>query len=494
VNARNRFYRIFGIIYIILSSQTIASTENGLMNALTTPILDPLLTVPSIINDGKALPGDSLIPACPAPFDPSRPLMLIDAIDIALCNNPQVKAAWANIKVQAAALGESRAPFLPALVGSASRLKERTTYPDNRVDIPPQNLSNTQIYANLLWRLVDFGGRYANQKAANHLLEAALSENDAVMQKALQRVVSGYFDAQTAKTSWDARLKNEAITKQTLATALRKERLGAGAKTDTLQADTAASKATLERSRSYGTYQKSIAVLNSYLGIPSNTQLDLAVNPTGGDANLKKSLAEWIDSAQKEHPAIIAARSRMSAAQEKVAATRSEGLPSIDLTGNLFKNGRPNQGLSSINTQEVLVGFTLNVPIFDGFSRTYKIRGAQALAEQRQAELLDVELQITTEIVKAYADLVSSLDNLEASRRLLSSAQESLISIRKKFDIGAIDILDMLNAQSSLANATEERIRCLYEWQSAKLKLLAAAGLLGRSAAELHTTPHNLAN
>lgn len=475
----------------LFCSVAYAAEERSVSDYLTTPFVDPLLTKPTVLEDGRALPGDALIAMCPAPFNPATPLTLLNAIDIALCNNPQIKTAWAAIKIQAAALGEARAAFLPALMGSVSRLKDQTSYPDPRVNIPTQTLYNTQIYANLLWRLVDFGGRKANQNAANYLLEAALSENDAAMQRVLQKVVSGYFDAQTAKASWEARVKNEAIAKQTLATSVRREKFGIGAKTDTLQADTALSKATLERSRSLGAYQKSIAVLNNYLGLPPDTNLDLEDNPTGSDASLKNSLGQWLELAQKEHPSIVAAKQKLLAAQEKITASRSEGLPTIDLTGTLFKNGRPNQGLTSINTQEVLTGFTVSIPLFDGFSRTYKIRGAQALAEQKEAELLDTELQVTSEIVKAYADLTSSLDNLTASKKLFSSAQESLLSVRNKFNSGAIDILDMLNTQAALANATEERIRCMYEWQSAKLKLLASVGLLGRTVAASHTRPHN---
>ena len=41
------------------------------------------------------------------------PARLGEAVDIALCNNPQIKSSWANIKVQAGALGEARAAICP---------------------------------------------------------------------------------------------------------------------------------------------------------------------------------------------------------------------------------------------------------------------------------------------------------------------------------------------------------------------------------------------
>ncbi|MNF13342.1 hypothetical protein D3C80_2151500 [compost metagenome] len=54
--------------------------------------------------------------------------------------------------------------------------------------------------------------------------------------------------------------------------------------------------------------------------------------------------------------------------------------------------------------------------------------------------------------------------------------------MQRKFGRGAADILEMLNTQSALLEAQQERIRCQAEWRSARLRLLASAGVLGREA------------
>lgn len=60
-------------------------------------------------------------------------------------------------------------------------------------------------------------------------------------------------------------------------------------------------------------------------------------------------------------------------------------MPSLDLTGNFYQNGMPNQSLLTLKTREALVGVAMNIPLFDGFGRTYKVRGAQATIEHREA-------------------------------------------------------------------------------------------------------------
>jgi outer membrane protein len=84
------------------------------------------------------------------------------------------------------------------------------------------------------------------------------------------------------------------------------------------------------------------------------------------------------------------------------------------------------------------------------------------------------------EVVKAHADAVAALANLDASQKLLIVAQEALGSVQRKFAKGASDILEILSTQTALSDAQQERIRCLAEWRSARLRLLASAGSLGR--------------
>ena len=151
----------------------------------------------------------------------------------------------------------------------------------------------------------------------------------------------------------------------------------------------------------------------------------------------------------------------MESAREKLGGTRAEGLPTVDFTHSRYANGRPGQGLSSTKTTESVVGLTLNVPLFDGFGRTYKVRGAQAQTEVKETELRDAESQILAEVVKGYTEAVAALRNLESSKRLVDAAQASLDDVRLKYDRGVVDILDMLSVQMAMAEAGQERVRSL---------------------------------
>lgn len=97
-------------------------------------------------------------------------------------------------------------------------------------------------------------------------------------------------------------------------------------------------------------------------------------------------LDDWLNKALTQHPAIQAARQQTLAAQEKITTTRSESLSSIDFVTNFYQNGFPNQGLQQSQFNTTNVSLVLNIPLFDGFAGTYKIRESQALKEKSQAQ------------------------------------------------------------------------------------------------------------
>lgn len=445
---------------------------------------DPFLTRPPILDIGETLPGDHAPLACPSLALRSlrdRPLSLVDAVDIGLCANPQVQGAWAAIKVQAAALGEAKAADLPTLAASVSLLDDSTKYDGS--DLPPTSIRGTSQNIALNWRVFDFGGRAAAKASASALLDAALASHSAALQKTLETLIGAYFDAQTALGTLQAKQKGEELARSTLETAQRLELRGVGTQSGTLQAMTALAKASLDRSRSQGDYQKALSMLLYALGVPPGIPVQLASDLDDEIQTLKQDLDAWLEQAQRAHPAILAAQAQLEAAGHKVKAAESEGLPSIDFSTNIYRNGRPNQ-LSSIKNTETVLALTLNIPLFNGFANHYKVRGAQAQAQQQQSSLDDTKHQVLMDVVKAYADAQAAQGNLDSSRVLLQAAQSAVSSVQRKFGRGAADIVEILNTQAALADAQQQRVRSLAEWRSARLRLMASAGTLGRRGLE----------
>jgi len=442
------------------------------------PIEDPLLTRPPVLSSGPTLPDQSLI-TCPASSNLQQALGLSDVIDIALCHNPKIKQAWAGIKIQASTVGQARASYLPKINATYSPQQTQSNYPE--YSAANSNTTGHMSYASFTWRLFDFGGRDANRISANLLLEAALSTHDASIQKAMAGVIGSYFDVLTADATRQAKSQSAKFAKESLESTLRRERKGVSDKSDTLQAQTALSKAELSSARAEGNYRKALASLIFSMGLPTETKLTLKAPQDSIRQQGLKDLDAWLEQAQMEHPAIKTARAQWLSSKEKITSARSEGLPTIDFVANFYQNGYPNQGLQPTQSNTSTVGIVLNIPIFDGFERTYKIREAEARAEQSLAQMEETKQQILTEIVKSHADAVSSLTNLESSEKLLEASKKAVDSSVKRYSNGEGSILELLSTQTALAEAQQERIRCISEWRSSRLRLLADSASLGRN-------------
>ena len=447
----------------------------------TSILVDPLRAIPETLAHGERLPGEDSPLICPQQTPaPGAVLSLLDAIHLALCANPRVQLAWIAIETQAANLGQARSAWLPKVNATARRLRDTTDAGSvNGLSSTSTTYRGESTSVSMVWRLLDFGTRNNNMQAADNLLAAALATHDATLQQTMAAVVQAWFDAQIAQASWLERKASLEAARNTLEVARRKEANGAGSTSETLQAKTAVARAALDVSRAQGNFAQSRMSLANVVGLPADAQFQLPELVAPEHAQLGRELANWLAEAQAQHPAITAAKLQEAAALAQVKAVRADGLPSLDFMVADYRNGRPDQGLSGVTTSERQVGFVLSIPLFEGFERNYRIRGAEALTRQRQAELHDAEQRVALEVAQAYAQTTSALESLQISKDLLDSATASQASSSRRYQNGVADMTEVLNTQQALADAWQQRSLGIAQWYAASLRMAAAVGHLG---------------
>jgi outer membrane protein len=470
-------------IALLMGSKTVCGAEP--LHAFAFLLSDPYRAQPDVLVTGRRLPGDSKSLECgmPAASDGTQ-LSLSGAVDLALCNNSRIRAAWASIKERSAGLGIATAALLPTISMTAGRERTDTGYPGSPV--PANVAKGNTINGVLNWRLFDFGEREADREAANSLLLAAIHSHDATVQEIMADTVQAYFDTQSAAAAVRAKDEGVKIAQTVLDSARRRESSGVASHNDTLQAATALARAELDLNRATGDYRKSLSVLIYAMGLPMNSRIEIAPDDAGVPdlksdslSTSEQELDHWLRVTERSHPAILASEAQLQAAQDGVKSARAQGLPTLDFSASYYKNGYPNQGLATNRDHVSNIGVFVSIPLFSGFSHRYQVAQAQALAEERQANLEDTRHNVLMQVVKAHADARAALSNLTSSNMLLSTARDSLQSSQRRYGKGTADILEILNVQKELAEAKEERIRCLAEWRSARLRLMAEAGLLG---------------
>ncbi|MEK6370285.1 MULTISPECIES: TolC family protein [Burkholderia] len=458
-----------------------------------------LLSYPPAGRAFDPLRSETAIPATPAGSvlgeraglcefgNPPSPLTLQDAVERTLCNNPKSRQAWIEVKVDAAAVGAGRAAFLPTLNGNWQGTRDIA---HNHVTGFPQfdsnyrsNLQNASVSLN--WVLYDFGGRSAALRNANELLAAARANQSASLQSFFATAAKDFYAAQAAQGALAAAREIEHGAQASAEAAGARVDRGVAAINDALQAQTAYVQAVVTRTKAETDWQTAIGTLASDMALSPDTPITLPAIGDGvqPDPLFLESVSALIDEARQHHPGVIAAEAEVAAARAKAAQVRAEGLPRLSLVAQYNFNNQPTSlqlgfPVFPATHREWYLGLQLTIPIFEGFSRTYQARQADAQVEAQVAALDAARQQVGLDVWTSYHGLQGATRNLQNSAQLLVLAQRAYDAARRRYEVGAASILELLNTQSALADAKRQRIQFLTDWRSMRLQLASKLGKL----------------
>ena len=401
-----------------------------------------------------------------------RPLTLADVVDLTLCNNPQTRLLWANARAQAANVGVGMSAYLPTLSAQASD----TRYISNAAGSAGNYRSrNAELSAGYL--LFDFGGRSGTLENARQLLVAANATRDATLQANFLAAVQAYYALLSAQASVDALNVAEASARESFSAAEARYRAGIATPADKLQAQTALSQARLNLITAQGSTRTAQGTLANVMGFDASTQFILVPLPESvPDPVVEQDIGKLIDDARRKRPDLRAAEAQIKAAEAQLEVSRAAGLPSVSLNASTGSQNLP--GVPITNTSSI--GVTLSVPLFTGGSNTYQNRAAELQIEGKVAARDILANQIALDVWKAYQALLTNSQALIASNDLVASAEQSerMTLGRYKAGVANMSILDVLNAQSTLASARQQHVAALYSFQASRLALAQAIGQL----------------
>jgi TolC family type I secretion outer membrane protein len=429
----------------------------GLADPFDTEAMAPLKPSPRLAARVGEAPCATALPA--------TALTAVDAVDLALCNNPQTREVWASARAQAALVGVAQAGWLPNLDASAG-----VTRFQNR-DNP---FTRTSAALTLSWLLVDFGQRSANVENARQLLNAAAATQDATVQTLFLAALQTYYAAQATQAAVLSATEAERAAGESYRAADARYAVGVATPADRLQAQTALSQATLNRIRAEGDARNALGSLANALGFGAQQGIALAELPAAPvETTFQKEVDALIGEAQARRPDLRAAEAQLKAAEASVDLARAQGRPTISLAA-----GPSWQESAGAITQGNSIGLSLNVPLFAGFDTTYRVRSAAAQAEVRAAQRDRIRNQVALDVWRAYQSLTTATQSLKTTADLVASAEQSAKVALGRYKAGVGTVLDLLTAQSALASARLQRIQAQLDWNVYRATLAQAMGAL----------------
>lgn len=402
-----------------------------------------------------------------------KELTLAEIVDLALRNSPSTRLSWAQARAAADAYGSSQGRLFPTVTAGVAANHALSLATPGR---PPIERSQYGPSISLAYTVLDFGGRSGAIDVTRQTAVAFDFTHNATVENTILQVEAAAFGFLSTRAQRDAQKTSVELASAALDAANERHRVGLATIADVLQAQTARSQAQLVLETLEGTLQVARGTLAVAMGVPANTPFEIPDVPAADSVHfVTESVDSLIALAVRNRPELASARAQAAAASSQIRVARSGYLPALTI-GATGANNASNVSTFSGRTYSLNVG--VQMPVFTGFSNQYDVAAASEQYQAAQARAEATKQQVIQQVFTAYYTLRTATNRVRTSADLLASATQSEIVARERYREGVGSIVDLLVAQSALANARAQAVDVRWQWRAALAQLAHDVGVL----------------
>ncbi len=385
-------------------------------------------------------------------------LTLVQFIDVALMNSPVTQQSWEESRAAAAAWAVARGLYYPQVDGSISGTDTDISTSGGNLSF---NQSTAQAGVTLDYLLLDFGGRSAQVEQAKQALINSNWNHNQTIQDVLRNVAAAYYTYIGNRAQVEADEKSIEEAKTSLEAADLRLEAGVGTLPDVLQARASLAEVEFDLVSDQGDVQVSRGDLATTVGWAANTNFDvIEQDEVFSPELLESNVNSLIEIAMKYRPDLAAIVASVRQSEAAIKESRSNLLPYLSASGNFYEEYVDSTGDETYEFNDNYT-FTLEltIPIFHGFSLRNLLREAESNLEATRAALKIQEQQVISDVWSTYYYFQTAVQQLEAADTLLESSLESFDASFTRYRSGVGDIVELLNAQSLLAEARAQKVQ-----------------------------------
>ena len=402
---------------------------------------------------------------------------LREALTSAYINNPAILSALLNVKATAEGIALAKSAKLPTIGANISSTTSYVGPTSTTSAAVPTTLS---VGASLTQNIFDNFKSDADIEGARALTEASRYSLQNSEQNVLLAVVQAYWgviqNTQLVQLDQD----NVKFFQAQVNSANDRLKIGEGTKIDVSQAQARLAQGTAAYEAAVAALQTSQASYERYVGHkPKNLVSTYKVGNL-----MPKSLDSAVNMATSSHPAVLAAKAAIRAAQANSDAANAAFGPTLDMTSSIGTGVTVLPGVgASLSQPAASVKFSLSVPIYSGGALGSNIRRANITQIKSEVDALATRDQVKESLITAWSTLQSATAQITSANSAVSAGQLSLEGTVQERDVGQATTLDVLNAQSELTAVKESLIQATSSKAIATFAVIAATGHL--TAADL---------
>lgn len=193
------------------------------------------------------------------------------------------------------------------------------------------------------------------------------------------------------------------------------------------------------------------------------------------------TLQQAVEQAYRSRGDFQSAVALVRAAESNKKAAEGTGRPTLRFNADFGDIGTS----PSFSHETFTVAGNLTIPIFQGGLVRGRVLEADALLQQRKAQLEDLRSRIDYDVRTAFLDLKSAGDQVQVAMSAVDLATQQVAQARDRFGAGVANSVEVVQTEETLATADDNYISALYSFNLAKASLARATGVAEQTADQL---------
>ena len=412
--------------------------------------------------------------------DLTQSLTLEQCIQIGLEQSTSMRNARLNLAIQELRIKTARADYFPRIFSTgAYDFSDRVDF-----GFEPENYNLGLGAQYTIW---DNGQREGGFAQAKESLNATVNRNEGIKQSLILQITEAYYDVLQFQALVEVSEQNLARAQEN--TQRTKDFVEAGSliPADVATAEVREGNNRLTLLNNQNSLQVAKARLPRLLGLDPGVLITVAADEAfqlyqqrGTIERIAIPVEEAIQIALDNRPEFKETEAQLRSQEWSLTLAKLQRWPrlnaDVDYNVNLDDYLREREDFSDFRSWSA--GVSLNFTLFDGGILGNRVKELAMQLEQTRENASDLERSVALDVRQAYLNLKRGEAAVDISKTLVVNARLSLEVIQGRFDVDKAILLELLDAQTSYAQALTDEVNTFYDYKITQTRLQDAMGVL----------------
>ncbi len=334
----------------------------------------------------------------------------------------------------------------------------------------------------LIWDITNQGKTIFEMAAIKNAIKSASYNLDYTLDEVLYNTAMNYYNLLGRKLEIDVYRVNLQDREEQLKMIKAKYEMGLSSKFDTYRAEAEAARAKQE----YITLFNSLRYLQARIANIMGIDVGTTVYPVEQTIRIQNIIDPSYDVeklykiALKERDDLNRKRKEIKALEIRQNEVYADFIPKIAIIASHQQVGTVRLGLRTNDSVTLQVTAPLGKNL--GANTIARARMENEKLKAEKLKLKQMERQVKEDIISSYYDSKTQLEKIEAAKKEVFSAEESLKISLIRMEIGEATFLDVLQAQQAKTEARQILVQHIVDYNKSQIQTLFNIGLITKCA------------